>query len=96
MRLALEGHENMLREKPPSDGHRRTILDPEATHVGVGWAAENGRFQMAQEFLVRGLARLGLSASLIGIILAAFAAATFVVRLGMPWIAPKCRSLSPS
>jgi MFS family permease len=32
-------------------------------------------------------ARLGLSASLIGIILAAFAAATFVVRLVMPWIA---------
>ena len=32
-------------------------------------------------------ANLGLSASLIGIILAAFAAATFVVRLAMPWIA---------
>ncbi len=63
VRLALEGHEGMLREKPPADGHRRTILDPEATHVGVGWAAENGRFQMAQEFLVRGLARLSLSAS---------------------------------
>jgi hypothetical protein len=63
LRLALEGHEDMLQEKPPSDGHRRTILDPEATHVGVGWAEENGRFQMAQEFLVRGLARLGLSAS---------------------------------
>ena len=62
-RLALEGHQDMLQEKPPSDGHRRTILDPEATHVGVGWAEENGRFQMAQEFLVRGLARLSLSAS---------------------------------
>ncbi|HEX8013502.1 MAG TPA: MFS transporter [Casimicrobiaceae bacterium] len=32
-------------------------------------------------------ARLGLSASLIGMILAAFAAATFAVRLAMPWIA---------
>jgi MFS family permease len=32
-------------------------------------------------------ARLGLSASMIGFILAAFAAATFVVRLSMPWIA---------
>jgi MFS family permease len=32
-------------------------------------------------------AKLGLSASLIGVILAAFAAATFVVRLAMPWIA---------
>ena len=32
-------------------------------------------------------ARLGLSASRIGVILAAFAAATFAVRLVMPWIA---------
>ena len=32
-------------------------------------------------------ARLGLSASMIGFILAAFAAATFVVRLATPWIA---------
>ena len=32
-------------------------------------------------------AKLGLSASLIGVILAAFAAATFFVRLAMPWIA---------
>jgi MFS family permease len=32
-------------------------------------------------------AKLGISASLIGVILAAFAAATFVVRLAMPWIA---------
>ena len=28
------GHDG--REPPPSDGHRRTILDPDATHVGVG------------------------------------------------------------
>ena len=34
-------------------------------------------------------ARLGLSASSIGVILAAFAAATFFVRLAMPWIARK-------
>ncbi|HET9763312.1 MAG TPA: MFS transporter [Casimicrobiaceae bacterium] len=38
-------------------------------------------------------ARLGLSASVIGIILAAFAAATFVVRLGMPWIARRFAEL---
>jgi MFS family permease len=34
-------------------------------------------------------ARLALSASFIGVILAAFAGATFVVRLAMPWIARK-------
>ncbi len=60
-KLALEGHAEMMLEKPPLDGHRRTILDPDATHVGVGYASGHGRFQMAQEFLVRGLARLSLS-----------------------------------
>jgi Cysteine-rich secretory protein family len=60
-RLALEGHHGMMAEKPPADGHRRTILDPEATHVGVGYAVSDGRFQMAEEFLSRSLERLTLS-----------------------------------
>ncbi len=58
--LALAGHESMLAEVPPADGHRRTILDPDATHVGVGWAQESGQFRMAQEFLIRRLDRLTL------------------------------------
>lgn len=58
--LALEGHASMLAEKPPYDGHRRTILDPDATHVGVGYALSRGEFRMAQEFLVRHLAWLRL------------------------------------
>jgi uncharacterized protein YkwD len=58
--LALEGHASMLAEKPPYDGHRRTILDPDATHVGVGYALSRGDFRMAQEFLVRHLAWLRL------------------------------------
>jgi hypothetical protein len=60
-RLAILGHEGMMAEKPPADGHRRTILDPEATHVGVGHALGHGRFQMAEEFLARSLERLTLS-----------------------------------
>ena len=59
--LAILGHDGMMAERPPSDGHRRTILDPEATHVGVGWALGQGRFQMAEEFLARTLERLSLS-----------------------------------
>jgi uncharacterized protein YkwD len=62
LRLALKGHEEMMDEKPPQDGHRRTILDPDVTHVGVGYANANGRFQMSQEFLTRGLERLKLVA----------------------------------
>ncbi len=60
-KLALEGHADMMKEKPPFDGHRQTILDPDATHVGVGYALAHGRFQMAQEFLTRGLKSLSLS-----------------------------------
>ncbi len=56
--LALAGHEDMMRETPPNDGHRRTILDPEVTHVGVGWAMHGGSFRMAEEFLSRRLAEL--------------------------------------
>jgi uncharacterized protein YkwD len=58
--LALSAHRSMIGETPPDDGHRRTILDPEATHVGVGWAMEGGRFQIAQEFLARGLERVAV------------------------------------
>jgi hypothetical protein len=60
LQLALIGHKEMMGEKPPEDGHRRTILDPSATHVGVGYALANGRFQMSQEFLTRNLERLTL------------------------------------
>jgi uncharacterized protein YkwD len=53
--LALEAHAGMLAEKPPNDGHRKTILDPTVTHVGVGYALVGGSFRMAQEFLTRHL-----------------------------------------
>jgi uncharacterized protein YkwD len=58
--LALSGQASMMAEVPPNDGHRRTILDPEATHVGVGYAVEKSDFRMAQEFLTRGLQSLSL------------------------------------
>jgi uncharacterized protein YkwD len=43
----------MMREMPPHDGHRRTILDPWATHVGIGLAWNGGEFRMTQEFIRR-------------------------------------------
>lgn len=60
--LALQAEEQMMQEKPPDDGHRKTILDPDATHVGVGYAIGRGRFQMSQEFLTRRFERLTLAA----------------------------------
>ncbi len=43
----------MMAETPPRDGHKRTILDPYATHVGVGLAWEKGEFRLVQEFIRR-------------------------------------------
>jgi uncharacterized protein YkwD len=43
----------MLAEVPPQDGHRRAILDPHATHVGIGLAWDDGEFRLAQVFVRR-------------------------------------------
>jgi uncharacterized protein YkwD len=48
--LMLEAHQGMMAERAPRDGHRRTILDPRFTHVGIGVAEAVGQFRMAQEF----------------------------------------------
>ena len=45
--------EQMMSEAAPHDGHRRTILDPYATHVGIGLAWERGEFRIAEEFVRR-------------------------------------------
>ena len=77
--LALSSHRAMLEEKPPNDGHRRAILDPEATHVGVGWAMGSGRFHLSQEFFARGLDRLSVRTDARG------AAVRFEGRSRPPW-----------
>lgn len=41
----------MMREVAPKDGHRRTILDPYATKVGIGLAWDGGEFRLTQEFI---------------------------------------------
>jgi uncharacterized protein YkwD len=43
----------MMREVTPHDGHRRAILDPFATHVGIGLAWDGGEFRLTQEFIRR-------------------------------------------
>ena len=44
---------SMMSEAGPHDGHRRAILDPYATHVGIGLAWERGEFRIVEEFLRR-------------------------------------------
>jgi len=51
--MTRQSQHAMMTEKPPHDGHRRTILDPYATHVGIGLAWDKGEFRIAQEFLRR-------------------------------------------
>jgi uncharacterized protein YkwD len=51
--MIVRSEQAMMRETAPHDGHRRTILDPIATHVGIGLAWEGGEFRIAQEFVRR-------------------------------------------
>lgn len=51
--MARKSEQAMMAEKAPHDGHRRTILDPYATHVGIGLAWQNGEFRMTEEFIRR-------------------------------------------
>jgi len=51
--LLLDAEERMMSEKPPKNGHRRAILDPKWTHVGIGVAWEGGEFRMTEEFVRR-------------------------------------------
>lgn len=43
----------MHAETPPNDGHRRAILGPEATHVGLGMALKGNSLRLAEMFLAR-------------------------------------------
>jgi uncharacterized protein YkwD len=49
--MIRRSEEAMMAERAPHDGHRRTILDPFATHVGIGLAWEKGEFRLTQEFV---------------------------------------------
>ena len=51
--MARRSQDAMMAEMPPNDGHKRTMLDPHATHVGIGMAWEGGEFRLVQEFVRR-------------------------------------------
>ena len=51
--MMRRSQEAMMSEVAPHDGHRKSILDPHATHVGIGMAWEGGEFRIAQEFIRR-------------------------------------------
>jgi hypothetical protein len=51
--MVRRSEDAMMGEVPPNDGHKRTILDPFATHVGIGLAWEKGEFRLVHEFIRR-------------------------------------------
>jgi uncharacterized protein YkwD len=51
--MARRSEDAMMGEQPPNDGHRKAILDPHATHVGIGVFWERGEFRLVQEFVRR-------------------------------------------
>ncbi|MGH9815582.1 MAG: CAP domain-containing protein [Candidatus Acidiferrales bacterium] len=46
----LEGHRGFMAEQPPNDGHRRSVLEPRHTHVGVGVAYNGSGLRMVVVF----------------------------------------------
>jgi uncharacterized protein YkwD len=53
VRILHDFQDDMLAEHPPNDGHRQAILDPYATHVGIGLAVSANEIRYAQEFVAR-------------------------------------------
>ena len=46
-------HVRLYQEKPPYDGHRRTILRPQHTHVGIGLAVQSLRLRLVELFVAK-------------------------------------------
>jgi uncharacterized protein YkwD len=51
--MARRSQDAMMAESAPDDGHKRTILDPHATHVGIGLAWQRSEFRLVHEFIRR-------------------------------------------
>jgi len=48
--LLKKTHAAFMSEKAPDDGHRKTVLDPIWTHVGIGFSIVEGEMRMTEEF----------------------------------------------
>ncbi len=46
-------HLRLYQEKPPNDGHRQTILNPEHTHVGIAVVVHELRLRLVELFISR-------------------------------------------
>jgi uncharacterized protein YkwD len=48
--MVIRSHESMMAETPPHDGHRRLLLDPAYTHLGIGLAVVGRQLRLSEEF----------------------------------------------
>ena len=48
--LLKKMHAAFMAEEPPNDGHRKTVLDPIWTHVGIGYAVVGREMRMTEEY----------------------------------------------
>lgn len=48
--LLKKTHAAFMAETPPHDGHRRTVLDPTWTHVGIGFAVVGREMRVTEEY----------------------------------------------
>jgi uncharacterized protein YkwD len=58
-RLLEMSHNEMLMELPPNDGHRKAILDPWATDVGIGFAWNGVEVRLVEVFFRKGVEWVG-------------------------------------
>jgi uncharacterized protein YkwD len=54
--MMRDSHGRFMAERPPADGHRKTVLRPEHNFVGLGFAFSGGQFRYYEEYLDRYLA----------------------------------------
>ncbi len=53
LKFIKESHMRMYNETPPNDGHRKNILDPWHTHVGLGFSMINNNFRYYELYVDR-------------------------------------------
>ena len=51
LKLIISAHTAMYNETPPDDGHRKNIINPWHTHVGLGFSLIDNDFRYYEEFL---------------------------------------------
>jgi uncharacterized protein YkwD len=53
--LISRSHATMMSQQPPRDGHRKALLEPFATHAGIGMAWKGGEFRLTEIFVRRNI-----------------------------------------